>query len=791
MTKYSLKTAIWLYLIFTFLMIIGISFIMSFTLYEKLLSKEYDSFFQKNKKYAQNIFDNIINNLGTSIKTDSLNIHLINAIKQKNVTEIEKLLQPDTISNIFGVVSIVDDFVYKKDYLLYDTQLLINDVKKSITSQIHNNLIRLNTPLGNKTLIIVTKTVLDPKNGQLLAVLFRGVELNSYDPLIYDIVKGSMLDLISLYYYNELIISNSNKPFTKNNTLNYACVCENDYITYKTQLDFDGKPSPIILVMALKSTFFKEFQHKLIVWFSLFFILMVLLLMGITFFLNKMFLNPLLKIQDFAGRISTGEKQLEIPHFYFKEYENLAVYIKQVIEELYKARESAERSNKAKDFFLANISHELRTPLNSILGFAEILKNKETDPEKMSFIGNIYTSSEILMNLINDILEYSKIESGRFELQRVDFSLKEIALNLVNIFHLSASKKNIKLNLIFDDTLPPLVIGDKLRITQVLSNLLSNSIKFTEEGNITIEIKLLNKSSDLSKVLVRFSVKDTGIGINDTDKEKIFRPFTQADISITRKYGGTGLGLTISKKLVELMGGNLLLESEINKGSHFYFDLYLEVQSWNLDEKRDTNDIVDAVSNIDLNGNRILIVEDNIINQQLLKNMLKDHNATVDIASDGNEALNLYKTNKYNLILMDIQMPNMDGYTTTQKIRELDKDIPIIALTAAAMIEDREKALQAGMNEHLAKPFKKSTLIKTLQKYLLSNKKNKSDLIDNYIKISRALSNREKIDDSVISSFIKLLEGKIPVDTLKVLYEKIKEEKYDEAKDIFEKLKIS
>jgi PAS domain S-box-containing protein len=374
-------------------------------------------------------------------------------------------------------------------------------------------------------------------------------------------------------------------------------------------------------------------------------------------------------------------------------------------------KEEALQANKTKSVFLANMSHEIRTPLNAITGFIEILKENIKDEKNREYLKIIESSSESLLNIIDDILDFSKIESGKLEIDKHPFEPKKEFKTITNLFDAKASKKNINLILDIDKNIPEVLISDPLRIKQVIANLISNAIKFTPEGK-KIFITIFYKNNQLF-----VSVKDEGIGIAKDKQKHIFEAFSQEDSSTTRKYGGTGLGLAISSKLVELLGGKLKLKSEVGKGSEFYFSIPVEVGKL---EKKEEN----VSQNLEkLKGKKILLVEDNQANQMFMKILLKKLGFVFDIANDGVEAVEKYKNNKYDFILMDENMPNMNGIEATKKILKYEKEnnlkhTPIIALTANAIKGDRERFLEAGMDEYLTKPLNKNELMKIFSKFL-------------------------------------------------------------------------
>ena len=377
--------------------------------------------------------------------------------------------------------------------------------------------------------------------------------------------------------------------------------------------------------------------------------------------------------------------------------------------ELVLKKEESEKLLKVKSEFLANMSHEIRTPLNAINGFIDLIEEQSTDANILKYINTIQHSSKSLLHIIEDILDLSKIESGKMSITKIDFDTKYEFETIAYLFDTKLSTKNLLINLNIDENLPRFLNSDSLRIKQVISNLIDNAIKFTDKGKeIIVDISYSDNHLNVS-------VEDEGIGIIKERQKRIFQPFTQADNSTTRKYGGTGLGLTISSQLVKLLGGKLKLKSEINQGSKFYFSIPVAIGKEIIIEK-------DIEKTTNFVNKKILLVEDNKSNQLFMQVILKKMELDFDIARDGIEAIEYFKNNKYNLILMDENMPNMSGIEATKEIIaiELEKDIkhtPIIALTANALAGDREKFLAAGMDEYLSKPINKNNLAKVLTTY--------------------------------------------------------------------------
>ncbi|NPA55034.1 MAG: response regulator [Epsilonproteobacteria bacterium] len=380
-----------------------------------------------------------------------------------------------------------------------------------------------------------------------------------------------------------------------------------------------------------------------------------------------------------------------------KNYQNIKL-IKQQAIELKKAEEVKSR-------FLANMSHEIRTPLNAILGFITLLRDKQLDQESKKYLEIIHSSSKSLLNILNDILDFSKIESGKLTIEHIDFSPMAELMSVVELFTLKAQEKNIKI-ISKIQNLPPCANSDPVRIKQVIMNLLSNAIKFTPEGkNIYVDISY-------DDGMLHVSIQDEGIGLTVQQQQKIFNPFTQADDSITRKYGGTGLGLTISYQIVKLLGGELKVESEVNKGSRFYFDIPLEAK----DKQVPTQTLSLQKSFSDA---KVLIVEDNKANQMFLEVILKKLGLEYDVAENGKEAVERVKEEDYDVILMDENMPVMNGIEATKQIRQIQtRHIPIIAVTANALSGDRQRFLDAGLDEYIPKPVEIDRLKHVLSKFL-------------------------------------------------------------------------
>lgn len=398
-----------------------------------------------------------------------------------------------------------------------------------------------------------------------------------------------------------------------------------------------------------------------------------------------------------------------------------AEQLESMIDKLAVSKEVAEKASELKTNFLSNMSHELRTPLNGIIGFCELIQNSDSLDRIKDYSGLIISESEVLIDLINDLLDISKIEAGKLELEYLPFDLERVMLGVTPIMKLKAEQKGLSFNISIEQDTPLRLVGDPMRLRQILVNLAGNAIKYTEKGQISIEIKSLEETEDNAHI--HFAVKDTGIGIPREKQDHIFDRFVQADQGTTRKYGGTGLGTAITKQLVELMNGDIGVESELGKGSTFWFTLIFDkryaVVHENPDSDAEKDEIPDTAE--DIFSGKVLLVEDYPTNQLIASNHLSNAGYDVVIAKNGLEAVKFSEEMAFDLILMDVQMPEMDGYEATKKIRSGNTNnagASIVGLTGNAYKHDSDACIKAGMNDVITKPFRKKAFLSIVSKWI-------------------------------------------------------------------------
>ncbi len=368
--------------------------------------------------------------------------------------------------------------------------------------------------------------------------------------------------------------------------------------------------------------------------------------------------------------------------------------------QLFEAKAAAEAANEAKGRFLANVSHELRTPMNAILGMVDLALPRQSDPLSSEFLQTAKASADVLLTLLNDLLDSAKIEAGKLELESAPFSLRCVLDHTTQVLAVRASEKGISYSCRIMSNVPDVLVGDQVRVRRILLNLAGNAIKFTDRGGVTVNVRV--EVQETHQACLEFAVRDTGIGIPRAVLDRIFHPFTQADASTARQFGGTGLGLTISSRLVSMMGGRIWVESEPGQGSTFYFTIRLPLAKQSLPAP-----VAPLVLRAAPRSLRILLVEDNPANQKLVAFILKDRGHAVEVAGNGHEGIRRAEQDRYDVILMDVQMPGVDGLEATKAIRAREygrSHVPIVAMTAHAMKGDRERCLAAGMDGYLSKP---------------------------------------------------------------------------------------
>ena len=474
-------------------------------------------------------------------------------------------------------------------------------------------------------------------------------------------------------------------------------------------------------------------------------------------------------------------------------YINKRIWVEQ---ELIIAHRKAQQSALIKEQFMANMSHEIRTPMNAILGFTNLLQKETLNERSQEFVNSIQSSGESLLAIINDILDFSKIEAGMMRIESNPFSLRGLLHSVETMFGTRIKSKNLRLTVDVEKSIPDVLQGDAVRLTQIMVNLVNNSIKFTKSGGIEISVTANKEKEDMINLC--FSVKDTGIGIPPNKIDSIFDRFQQADEDITRKYGGTGLGLSIVKQLVELQNGTIKVNSAQGIGTEFVFTIPYIISA-ELAENSSLKIVAADEIKLDQNNIKILVAEDNAMNQNLMKHLLAGWNLDFDVVNNGREAIEAIERKNYQLVLMDIQMPQMDGYTATMKIRnELKSNIPIIAMTAHAMAGEREKCLSYGMNEYLAKPIRENDLFKIINNLLRGNNEERGSekQAGNYgnktfevinLEYLEELSGGDKVfEKSMVEQFLQ----QVP-DELKAIQDAFTKSNYGEVAQIAHNMKTS
>ncbi|WP_205510883.1 ATP-binding protein [Longitalea arenae] len=439
--------------------------------------------------------------------------------------------------------------------------------------------------------------------------------------------------------------------------------------------------------------------------------------------------------------------------------------LKQAHDNETEARQQAIESANVKEQFLANMSHEIRTPINSVIGFTNLLQKSRLTEEQQQFVNLIQSASENLLAIINDILDISKIEAGMLRIEKNPFSLRGLCSSIETMFYHKAREKNLSFSIYIQENIPDTLNGDAVRLTQIMVNLISNAIKFTQKGGISINITSLAQNDD--QVQLRFSVKDSGIGIPASKVETIFERFQQGETDTTRKYGGTGLGLSIVKNLVQIQGGQIRVLSEPGKGTEFIFDIGYSLVTMGEAIPATVAERTEISAGAFPDA-RVLVVEDNAMNQLLIKFTFQSWKVNYELADNGTKAIEWLQRATFHLVLLDIQMPLMDGYATAQAIRkDLKSDIPIIAMTAHALAGEREKCLSYGMNDYISKPIHEKELYSLLTKYLADDRNTNIEMLKNelhYIDLNflqdMVMGNTDFLK-TIIKQFLKQFPGEM------------------------------
>jgi len=736
-----MKTTLFKKLVKLISLILTIAFVLTFILNYLYIENKFYSNIEKDMYHVTN---DIVEHLDDDIHhSEEKFFYLVNSnqLNHYNLNEDQSTINDllDKFKKEFPIVRIIDAktqktiikyddiFTLQNEYKVFEDELM--DIKRleNNPNKIFLSDIKYSEELKKSVVVFsYLKTNYFEENTAIVYSLFI------LDDLFHDMNNNYDFRLLDLN--DKILASTINEEInTKHITTSQLSLKKIDELTINGKKDFYflrdddyGKILMSIHKTKLLDEVFEQLKMTLLI-----FVLVFIFSMFITFIYSKKITRPikdlLLQVEEYKKgnfstkiQINTNDEIEQLSNSFEELGKNLhknkqeLLAINQGLKEKVKLEveeklKVSQLAMKAKDQFLASMSHEIRTPLNAILGFIEILKEDEKIPEKIKYLETIDKSSKSLLGIINDILDFNKIENQMLTTELIAFNPKEEFKSVKKLFDFKASSNGITLVKEFKN-LPKKLLGDPLRIKQVLNNLLSNAIKFTSSGK-KIQVLISYKDEHLC-----VSVKDEGIGISQKYQNNIFIPFTQEDTSTTRKYGGTGLGLSISHKLINLMGGELKVKSAIGEGSEFYFSIPLKETGMKLEEEKETS----LLNNFDAH---VLLAEDNPSNQMFMKILLKKLNLTFDIANDGVEAVSMYKKKNYDAILMDENMPNMSGSDATVKIIEYEKEntlehTPIISLTANALKGDRERLISVGMDDYLSKPLKLIELSKMLAKYL-------------------------------------------------------------------------
>ncbi len=502
-----------------------------------------------------------------------------------------------------------------------------------------------------------------------------------------------------------------------------------DHFLYSKRDIFDEGNKLATLVIVTSLDHLNKELNQFIQLFTVIIVIVLLITFSILYAFQKSVSTPILKLTEAAINISKNKKHTNLAMNRSDELGVLATVFDKMVYDIVEAKELAEHSRKMKEVFLANMSHEIRTPMNSIIGFTNLVMNTPLSDKQNEFLKNIKINASNLLVIINDILDFSKIEAGKIALEEVSFSVEEILTQVVTACEEKAKSNGSTIELQIDKNLAPWVGGDPTRLYQVILNLTSNAVKFTKDGKVLVSVSDVKTLTD-NKQSIRFSVKDNGIGIAKESASKMFESFTQASDSTTRKYGGTGLGLSIVKQLVELHGGEIHVDSELGKGSEFYFTISYPIAEAPIQSNEKTSIVSEEViKSIEGHTFDILLVEDIIFNRTVAIETMQEWGVNFNIveAENGVEALKAIEKQDFDLVLMDIQMPEMDGHTATQRIRQdfpsPKKNVPIIAMSAHASESEIQISKSNGMNDYITKPFNPDEFFKKVMSHIVTEEK--------------------------------------------------------------------
>lgn len=639
-----------------------------------------------NKLQDESLIANALSNLALSYQEQNMPEKALEYFKK--VYEIDlKNNEPIDLGISFNNLGVVYTDLRKydlaKDYLLRAAAIKTNNSELGGLANTYNNLGSVYTKLKNydSAGYYLQLAVKIARDDGILPVLKE-----AYDA--YSDLYEQKEDYVNALYYKKKSAS-LNDSITYTESALTLSQLENDYLSLNTEKS------------EFERTSNKE-KSNLRLRLYVVSLLLVVIVFGFLFYY-------IVKVKKSNKHLQIKQKKIEI--------QNKILQVKNI--EILQAKEAAEEAAKVKTQFISTISHEIRTPLNAIIGVANLLNQNAPQPSQYENLNILKISSENLLSLVNNILDFSKMEAGKMQLETIDFNLRSIVFDVKELFSIKSVEKGVELLIQYDEKIPSVLKGDPLRINQLLINLVNNAIKFTDSGYVKIDISL--QLSTINHALVHFAISDTGIGISQSKQSAIFESFAQADTNTTRKYGGTGLGLSICKKILENLNSKLQLESVSGKGSTFYFTINFEVsRNASIGKSAKTASFEDSIK-----GKRVLIVEDNMMNVMVLRQFLQKWGVITEVALNGREGYERVRESNFDAVLMDIHMPEMDGIEATLLIRQLDDErkrrVPIIAITAENEMQLRQQVYEVGMNDYIFKPFNPDDLKERLGYALYNN----------------------------------------------------------------------